>query len=168
MSKWFKLALGLLVILIVGKYLFDYQTSNAGYAPDQPIPFSHRLHAGDNKIPCLYCHYNAERSRHATIPSMDICLGCHSVVAVDKDNIKKITELFEAGNSVAWTRIHSLPDFVYFDHSRHLAAGFACQNCHGEVEKMTVVRQAESLNMGWCVDCHRQNNASDNCNICHQ
>lgn len=168
MSKWIKPALGLLIILILGKYLIDYQTSNAGYAPEQPIPFSHRLHAGNNHIPCLYCHYNAERSSFANVPAMDICMGCHSTVAIDKDNIKKITELYEAGKSVEWTRIHRLPDFVHFDHSRHLAAGFACQRCHGEIEKMTVVRQAESLNMGWCVDCHRHNNASDNCNTCHQ
>lgn len=129
---------------------------NQGYAPEQPIPFSHKIHAGDNQIACQYCHYGAEKSRHAGIPAVDVCLNCHNVVRRDSPEIKKLHKAREEGKAVEWVRIHKLPDFVYFSHQRHVAGGeITCQTCHGEVEKMERLQQHSSLNMGWCVNCHR-------------
>lgn len=141
--------------------------NNVGYAPVQPLAFSHKIHSGQNKIPCLYCHTNAERSPHATVPSMNICMGCHNVVATNKPEIMKLRQAYTDKRSVEWIRIHSVPDFVYFNHSAHIAKGVACQTCHGPVETMERVYQVRRLNMGDCVTCHRQNKASISCNTCH-
>jgi hypothetical protein len=129
--------------------------SNQGYAPEQPIPFSHKLHAGQYKVACTYCHSGVEKSKHATVPSLNVCMNCHSVVKTDSPHIKKIRESFAAGKPVEWVRVHELPDFVYFPHKRHVAKGVACQTCHGEVQTMDKVYQATPMNMGWCMECHR-------------
>jgi hypothetical protein len=134
--------------------------SNQGYAPEQPIPFSHKLHAGQYKMPCAYCHVGVEKSRHASVPSLNICMNCHSVVKTDSPYIKKIRESYAAGKPIEWVRVHELPDFVYFPHKRHVAKGVACQTCHGPVEEMTEVYQFGQLSMGWCVNCHREYNAN--------
>lgn len=141
---------------------------NKGYAPDQPIDFDHNLHAGVNKIPCLYCHANAPRSRHATVPSLNICMNCHIQVATDRPEIKKLQDHFNNEKAVAWNKVHLLPDFVMFNHKPHIRKGVSCQSCHGVVEKMTKVKQYSDLSMGWCVDCHRRNKAPLNCTTCHQ
>jgi hypothetical protein len=133
----------------------------------QPIPFSHKIHAGTNKIPCLYCHGPAERSRHATVPASNVCMNCHSVVATDKPNIQALTKSVEARQSMPWVRVHRLPDHVYFPHKWHVAKGIACQECHGPVETMDVVKQVAPLKMGWCITCHRQNGATQECSACH-
>ncbi len=140
---------------------------NKGYAPDQPIPFDHSLHAGTNKIPCTYCHISAGVSRHATVPSLNICMNCHLTVAADKPNIQQISKAYNSGQAIAWKKVHLLPDFVMFNHKPHIRKGFACQQCHGPVETMKKVRQHSDLSMGWCVDCHRRNNAPTNCTTCH-
>lgn len=133
-----------------------FLNDNQGYAPDQPLPFSHKIHAGDNQIACQYCHFGAEKSRHAGIPSVDTCLNCHNVVRRDSPEIAKIHKAKADGKSIEWVRIHKLPDFVYFSHQRHVAGGkIDCQTCHGEVQNMERLQQESTLNMGWCVNCHR-------------
>jgi hypothetical protein len=127
-----------------------------GYAPEQPIAFPHKVHAGDNQIPCLYCHYAARTSRHAGIPPIGLCMNCHGMMEKQTVEIEKLKEAVQLGRPVAWVKIHNLPDFVYFNHSQHVQSGVACQRCHGPVEQMDRVRQFAPLTMGWCLDCHRQ------------
>jgi cytochrome c7-like protein len=157
----------IVVTLGMGGWAFLDTFSNVGYAPQQPVPFSHKLHAGTRKIPCLYCHANAERSRHATIPSTNVCMNCHLVVRTDRPAIQTVAKLYEEGKAIPWVRVHRVPDYVYFSHRWHVARGIACQTCHGQVQNMDVIRQAENLKMGWCISCHRQNKASQECNTCH-
>lgn len=142
------------IVLGMGIDLIPSAT-NQGYAPEQPIPFSHKLHAGDNKIPCQYCHTNVERSRHATVPALNVCMNCHRVVKTESPYIQKITQAYNEGKPIEWVRVHELPDFAYFPHKRHIAAGLQCQTCHGEVQTMEKVYQAQPLTMGWCMSCHR-------------
>jgi len=149
-----------------------------GYAPKQPIAFSHKLHAGEMKLDCKYCHIGVEESKSATIPSVNICMNCHKGVqkasTAEGDGISpEIAKIYKAldynpdaknaaeafgtdPKPIRWVRIHNLPDHAYFNHSQHVkVAGLACQTCHGPVEKMEVVQQWSSLQMGWCIDCHR-------------
>jgi hypothetical protein len=128
-----------------------------GYAPEQPIAFSHKLHAGDNKVPCLYCHYGARTSRHAGIPSSSVCMNCHGLLEKQTLEIERFKEAAQLDRPlVSWVKVHNLPDFVYFNHSRHVLSGVACRNCHGDVEKMQRVEQVTELTMGWCLRCHRE------------
>jgi len=137
-----------------------YQLSRVGvhqgYAPEQPIAFSHRLHAGDNHIPCLYCHFGARTSRHAGIPPLNVCMNCHSILTTQTVEIEKLKESVQRQQPIAWIKVHNLPDFVYFNHSQHVTGGVSCAACHGAVETMTRVRQDAPLTMGWCLDCHRE------------
>ena len=126
-----------------------------GYAPEQPIAFSHKLHAGDSKIPCLYCHFGARTSRHAGIPPLNVCMNCHSILTKQTIEIEKLKEAVQRKQAIAWTKVHNLPDFVYFNHSQHVTGGVSCQSCHGPVETMVRIRQDAKLTMGWCLDCHR-------------
>lgn len=121
---------------------------------EQPIAFSHRLHAGEKQIPCQYCHAYAKRSIVAGVPSVQTCMGCHSLIGVRKPEIRKVAAYWEQRQPIPWVRIHQLPDFVYFPHKRHVRAGVRCQECHGAVETMEEIRQVSSLEMGWCVGCH--------------
>jgi hypothetical protein len=146
--------------LIVGSALVVWALSRVGihqgYSPDQPIAFSHLIHAGDNKIPCLYCHYAARTSRHAGIPPTSVCMNCHNLLEKQTVEIEKLKEAAVQRRPLRWVKIHSLPDFVYFNHSRHLLSGVACQQCHGPVERMERMRQFAPLTMGWCINCHRE------------
>jgi hypothetical protein len=126
-----------------------------GYQPTQPIPYSHQLHAGVLRIPCLYCHSGALKSREAGIPPVEKCMNCHKVTKVDSPDIKRLTAIYISGNPLQWERIYLLPDHVYFDHRPHVSAGILCQTCHGEVETMQVVYQYMSLRMSNCLGCHR-------------
>jgi hypothetical protein len=150
-----------------------------GYAPQQPIPYSHALHAGTLKIPCLYCHVGADRSRHAGIPAVETCMNCHRVTKTDRPAIRKLTEIYETGRPLEWVRVHELPDYVYFDHRPHVNAGIACQTCHGEVQAMTALSRRMSMRMGNCLGCHRDPRAAlpagsqirrgpEHCNACHR
>lgn len=156
-----------LALVILGGWAFLDTFSNVGYAPKQPIPFSHKLHAGTNKIPCLYCHSDAERSRHATVPGVGVCMNCHTVVRTERPTIQTLTQYYQASKPVPWVRVHRVPDYVYFSHQWHIARGLACQTCHGQVQNMDVLRQSTSLKMGMCISCHRQEKASQECNTCH-
>ena len=148
------------------KVVFGY---NVDYEPDQPIPFSHQLHAGQYKIDCKYCHTSTEQSRHASVPSVNICMNCHLVVKTGSPWIQKLSEAYNTGKPIQWQKVHLLPDHVKFNHAAHIRAGKDCKTCHGDVEKMPVVKQHSSLSMGWCVNCHRkpENKAPVNCSTCH-
>ena len=136
-------------------YAFQRVGVAQGYAPEQPIAFSHALHAGEYQIPCLYCHFGAEKSRHAGIPPSGVCMNCHTRLKVQTREIAKLKEAVAQDRALRWIKIHNLPDFVYFDHSRHVGAGVDCGECHGAVETMARVRQEAPLTMGWCLECHR-------------
>jgi hypothetical protein len=127
-----------------------------GYQPEQPIAFPHRIHAGENKIPCLYCHSAARTSRHAGIPSGNVCMNCHSMLEKQTTEIEKLQEFVQQRRPVSWVKVHNLPDFVYFNHSQHVQSGVACQKCHGPIEQMDRVQQFQPLTMGWCLQCHRE------------
>jgi hypothetical protein len=127
-----------------------------GYSPEQPIAFSHQLHAGEAKVPCLYCHSGAAHSRHAGIPAASVCMNCHGLLTKETPEIRKLKEALEQRRPIGWIKVHNLPDFVYFNHSQHVGAAVACRECHGPVETMATVRQHAPLTMGWCLDCHRQ------------
>jgi hypothetical protein len=127
-----------------------------GYEPVQPVAFSHALHAGEYRIDCSYCHTGVERSRHAGIPALSTCMNCHSQVKKDSPEIQKLAAAAARGESIRWIKVHRLPDFAWFSHANHVAAGGqACATCHGEVDKMVRIRQVETMNMGWCLSCHR-------------
>lgn len=136
--------------------------------PAQPIDFSHRIHAGENGIPCLYCHTGARRSPVSGIPSVERCMGCHKIIAADKPEILKLKGYYDKGESVEWVRIFLLPDFVFFNHEPHVTVGVECQTCHGAVENTDRFRTMPDLKMGWCLGCHREKNAPVDCFICHR
>jgi hypothetical protein len=136
-------------------YYFSPKNTAIGYAPEQPVPYSHKLHAGDLGIDCRYCHANIERSQEAMVPPTQACMGCHAVVKKDSPKLTAVRASWSSGNPVEWVRVHRLADYVFFDHSVHLAAGVGCVSCHGRIDQMDVVRQDQPLNMGWCLECHR-------------
>lgn len=132
-----------------------------GYAPKQPIAFSHKLHAGQYEIDCNYCHTGVNISKSANIPSPNICMNCHSAIKTESPEIQKIYAAIENDEPIEWVRIHNLPDLAYFNHSQHVnVGGLECENCHGEIKEMEVVQQASLLTMGWCIDCHRKTNVN--------
>lgn len=150
-----------------------------GYAPEQPIPFSHELHAGTLKMQCQYCHSGVDKSRHAGIPSVDLCMGCHKVTRTDRPAIQKLARIAASGEPLPWQRVHTLPDHVFFDHRPHVNAGIACQSCHGEVQTMKVITREMGMRMGNCLACHRDPHAAlppgskitkgaENCAACHR
>jgi hypothetical protein len=126
-----------------------------GYAPVQPVAYSHKLHAGELGIDCRYCHANIERSAEAMIPPTQTCMGCHAVIKTDSVRLKPVRDSWAANTPLEWVRVHKLPEHAYFDHSVHLAVGVGCASCHGRVDQMEVVRQDQTLSMSWCLDCHR-------------
>lgn len=135
--------------------------------PLQPIAFSHRLHAGDNNIPCLYCHAYAERSPLAGIPSVSRCLSCHQVIASEKPEIQKLQSYLDRQEPIPWVRVNRLPGYVRFSHKRHVKKEIDCQECHGPVQTMDRVRKVGSFGMGWCVSCHDRHGADRDCMVCH-
>lgn len=145
-----------------------YLWSRSDPAPEQPIAFPHTVHAGSLQLPCTYCHVFAERSRYATAPSVELCMGCHGSIATDHPEIRKLTRHFEEKKPIEWVRVYALPDFIYFSHKRHVKAGVPCSDCHGNVARMKRVRRVSSLTMGWCVSCHRVRGASRDCAVCHK
>ncbi len=143
------------VITFVIWYYFSPKFTDAGYRPIQPIAFSHKLHAGDLKIDCRYCHSNVEISPNANVPPVQTCMNCHKIVRLDSPKLEPVRESFKNNTPIEWVRVHNLPDYVYFNHSAHLNAGVGCQSCHGNITEMEVVQQKEPLSMSWCLDCHR-------------
>jgi len=131
------------------------QTTDVGYQPEQPVPYSHALHAGELGIDCRYCHTTVERSAHASIPPTATCMNCHASIHTESEKLVAVRESYGSGMPIPWVRIHDLPDYSYFNHSAHVNRGVGCVECHGRVDKMEVVYQDQPLNMGWCLDCHR-------------
>ncbi|MCU7551236.1 c-type cytochrome [Chitinophagaceae bacterium LB-8] len=187
------IAMFALVLFVVGGYLVGKGAINLGrqkgYQPDQPIAFSHKVHAGVNQINCLYCHGNAWESKHAAIPSMNVCMNCHKAISTyekgpklyhpDGEEINgtnEIAKLYKYANYTAgqpwdaskakpveWVKIHNLPDHVFFSHAQHVNAGkVQCQTCHGNIQEMDVVKQQAELSMGWCINCHRETKVNFN------
>ncbi len=156
--------------------------------PMQPIPFSHAWHAGKYEIECLYCHTGTDRSQAAGVPSVELCMGCHSQFqygndeegnTLEPEGIQVLKQYWENKEPIPWQQIHRLPEHVQFRHNRHVAAGVECQTCHGPVETMDKLYLTEDtvwwpwllpskkLEMGWCIQCHRENEASQDCLLCH-
>jgi cytochrome c553 len=147
----------------------------------QPINFPHNVHVETNRIDCKYCHSEARRSEYAGLPSVERCMGCHRITAADKPEIRKLAEYAAKKEPIPWVRVYKVPEFTYFPHKAHIRANMKCQTCHGEVEKMTTVSASTGprlgndlltlvgmhppsppLTMGWCVECHRRENATNN------
>lgn len=155
-------------LLVVTKATLDGAYSvgvQQGYAPKQPIAYSHKLHAGQYKIDCNYCHTGVNKGKSATIPAANVCMNCHGVIKKESPEIQKIYAAIEQNRPIEWVRVHNLPDLAYFNHAQHVNVGnVQCTTCHGEIEKMEVVEQRSSLTMGWCIDCHRKTevNTKDN------
>lgn len=199
-----------LMTLVSAMSAWRVPDNQQGYAPEQPIPYSHRLHAGELQIDCRFCHSSADDSQHAGIPSSDVCMKCHNFVTASfgalqqerqraadtgdeptlivSDELRPLYDSLALDEqlepregidpaSIEWVRVHNLPDYVCFDHRAHVGAGVTCQRCHGPVESMERVRQAETLSMGWCVNCHRETTdtgvngravqAATDCSVCH-
>ena len=162
--KWTNTLPTIVLILFLGSisflifvFWFWFSPTNleVGYQPKQPVNYSHKIHAGELGIDCRYCHVNVEKSKAASIPSTEICMNCHNVVKKDSPEIMKLKESWTNNKPIEWVKVHSLPDYVYFDHSRHVNSGISCYSCHGRIDQMKVVHQVEPLSMGWCLDCHR-------------
>ena len=164
----FLAAIGIIAFLVISKVSLDAITDIGvykGYAPKQPIAFSHKLHAGQYEIACQYCHTTVYAAKGASIPSANICMNCHNAIKQGSPEIKKIYSAILKDQPIEWVRIHNLPDLAYFNHSQHTnVAGLACENCHGDIKNMEIVEQYSPLTMGWCIDCHRKTtvNSKDN------
>jgi cytochrome c553 len=131
------------------------------YAPDQPVKFSHKVHAGDNGIDCKYCHTTVEQGKSAGIPATNLCMNCHIIIREGtnsgKFEIAKVVHAVETGNPIEWVRIHNLPEHVFFSHAVHVGSGkIDCTQCHGAVKEMDIMKQQNDLSMGWCINCHRE------------
>jgi hypothetical protein len=126
-----------------------------GEPVSQPIPFSHKHHVGDDGIDCRYCHTTVETSRNAGLPGTSICLTCHSQLYADASVLEPLRESARTGQPIPWQRVHFLPDFVFFDHSVHVAKGVACFECHGRIDQMPLTWRQEQMQMQWCLACHR-------------
>lgn len=148
---------GLATVAVVGAFWYwgSPKYTDVGYAPLQPVAFSHRLHAGDLGLDCRYCHNTVERAAHAAVPPAATCMNCHSQVKSTSPRLEKVRESYNTGAPIEWVRVHQLPDYVYFDHRPHVAAGVGCASCHGRVDLEDVVELKEPLSMSWCLDCHR-------------
>ncbi len=130
--------------------------TQARVAREQPIQFSHERHVAGNGLDCRYCHTSVEESAFAGIPPTKTCMNCHSQIFSASPYLEPVRESFRSDRSIAWTRVHDLPDFVYFDHSIHVKKGMGCTTCHGAVDRMPLMWQEKSLQMEWCLDCHRR------------
>ncbi len=142
-------------LLVLVYYGGSPKTTDVGYAPRQPVPFSHRLHAGELGMDCRYCHNTVEVAAHAAVPPTATCINCHALIATDSEKLRLVRDSAATGKPIPWVRVHDLPDYAYFDHSVHLAKGVSCVSCHGRVDTMDVVAQVETLSMSWCLECHR-------------
>jgi len=179
-----RVRLPITLFVVITSFTITYFASRTerdgiGYKPDQPINFSHKLHAGTMKIDCQYCHTGVEKSRHASIPPAATCMNCHKTARKDRPEIIKLAKFYNEGVSIPWKRIHKVPDYAYFNHSVHVNKGIECRQCHGNVEQMDKVAQMNSFTMGSCLNCHRTiheklpelkniNKGPENCYACHR
>lgn len=163
--RWANFLLPLIIVSGIGGALYvptfaalamHPDTLNIGYQPEQPVLYSHALHVGQLGIDCRYCHTTVEKAGFAAIPPTQTCMNCHANAATNSAGLLKIYESWNTGDPVEWVKVHDLPDYAYFNHSAHINQGVGCYSCHGRVDQMDVVYQAEPLNMGWCLSCHRE------------
>ncbi len=136
-------------------YYGSPEYTDVGYQPVQPVPFSHKMHVGDLGMDCRYCHNFVDQSHEANVPPTQTCMNCHQLVLPESEQLAPIRQSWQSGKPMEWIRVHKIPDYAYFDHSVHLAAGVGCASCHDRVDQMEVVTLKKSLSMGWCLDCHR-------------
>jgi hypothetical protein len=132
------------------------KTTDVGYMPKQPVPYSHALHAGELGIDCRYCHTSVDGAAHAAIPPTETCMNCHQRVRTKSAKLEPVRDSWATGAPVEWVKVHDLPDYVYFNHSAHVTRGVGCVTCHGRIDEMPEVFQKNTLSMGWCLDCHRE------------
>ena len=143
-------------LLVLGAWYYGTNKHvEVGYQPVQPVDYSHKLHAGDLGMDCRYCHHSVEQASFAAVPETQVCMNCHSKVRTDSEKLLPVRESFASGKPISWVRVHALPEYVYFNHGAHLAAGVGCSTCHGRIDQMERVIQREPLSMSWCLDCHR-------------
>jgi len=157
------IALLIIVLILIGILIKEGRQTNfnKNYQPVQPIAFSHKVHAGDNDIQCLYCHYGAEKGRHANIPPTELCLNCHNNIKKDSTEIVKIKDSLKENRPIHWVKVNHFPDYAYFNHSQHVMIGkVSCVECHGNIGSMGRVKQENELNMGMCLNCHREKGIS--------
>ena len=154
-----KILIGLIVtvnVIIFGIwYYFSPEYTDVGYAPEQPVPYSHQIHVQKLGLDCQYCHTSVWDSKQANVPPTQTCMNCHNQILTGSEKLAPIRESWETGKAVEWVRVHNLADYAYFNHSAHVNVGVGCESCHGRIDKMEVVYQAEPLSMSWCMDCHR-------------
>jgi hypothetical protein len=136
-------------------YYMTPKYTRVGYAPIQPVPYSHALHAGQLGLDCRYCHSNVERSGFANLPTAQTCMNCHDQIKTTSPLLAVVRQSYQTGQPVPWVQIHQVPDFVYFNHAIHINRGVSCVECHGQINQMDVVAEAKPLSMGFCLDCHR-------------
>lgn len=141
----------LMLLVVRSSYVTE-----VGVVREQPVPFSHKHHVGDVGLDCRYCHTSVEDSSYAGIPPTKTCMNCHAQLFTESAMLQPVRDSFRTGEPLKWTRVHDLPDFVYFDHSIHIHKGIACVKCHGEVNEMPLMWREHTLHMQWCLDCHRQ------------
>jgi hypothetical protein len=160
-------AAGGLVVVVVVLLLI---VNAAGAGDEQPIAFEHNTHA-ENGIQCQFCHTGVYKSPAAGIPSVEKCMGCHTYIATDSNQIKKLAGYWERQEPVPWVRVNQQPSYVYFNHVSHVSAGVSCGACHGDVANMTVAESVVNMNMGFCLDCHAEQENKDalhDCAVCHR
>ena len=155
---------GVLLLFIGAVFL---ATSGGAKGEKQPIAFSHKIHAGDNKIACEYCHSYARRAGVAGIPTVQRCMGCHNITAADKPEVQKLQKYWNQKQPIQWAKVTSMADFVFFEHWPHVRAGVKCQTCHGPIETMEET-QPNALTMSECLTCHRKEKVSIDCVTCHR
>ena len=162
--KWSNLFLPTVIVVAMSAPLyvafmvawgFSPKTTDVGYMPTQPVPFSHKVHAGELGIDCRYCHNTVEFAASAAIPPTSTCMNCHTQIHPESEYIKPLAESYNTGMPMEWVKVHDSPDYAYFNHSAHVTRGVSCVECHGRVDTMEVVYQHETLGMGWCLSCHR-------------
>ena len=137
-------------------YYFTPKYTRVGYMPEQPVPFSHRIHVDQLGLDCRYCHSYVEKSKHSNVPATQTCMGCHQHVKRDSSKLELVRKNWEEGKPIPWVKVHVAPDYVYFDHSVHVSRGVGCVECHGQVNRMEKVYHAKPHSMAWCLGCHRK------------
>jgi hypothetical protein len=162
------ISISLVAIIIFVDLAYIYYSRVKKITQNQPIAFSHIIHANELSIECNFCHEYIDKSKIAGIPSVQKCMECHEDVAGEKEEIKKLTKYWKDKKPIPWIKVHNLPDHVYFTHKRHIKKNIDCSACHGDVKNMTIAKQVRSLKMGWCVKCHKKNNAPIDCLTCHK
>lgn len=136
-------------------YGFSPKTTDVGYMPKQPIPYSHALHAGQLGLDCRYCHNTVEKTGHAAIPPTATCMNCHKSIRSDSPKLLPLRESAATNQPIEWVKVHDLPDYAFFNHSAHVTRGVGCVSCHGRIDQMEEVHQEKPLSMSWCLTCHR-------------